>query len=86
LSCPSLARAAVIGNTTDPANAQALRETERAAGALAVKLKYVEIRERFVKPKIPLYNGIDQGNDATSSDENLQHNSLSNPPPRSTFP
>src|SRR5215470_12494276 len=41
---PKLARAAVIGNTTDPANAQALRETERAAGALAVKLKYVEIR------------------------------------------
>src|SRR5262249_58949280 len=36
---PKLARAAVLGNTTDPANAQALRETERAAGALAVKLK-----------------------------------------------
>ena len=41
---PKLARVAVIGNTTDPANAQALKETERAAGALAVKLKYVEIR------------------------------------------
>jgi len=47
---------------------------------------WLAVRDRYVKPKVPLYNGIDQGNDATTSDENLQHNSLSNPPPQSTLP
>ena len=32
---------------------------------------WLQVRERFVKPKVPLYNGIDQGTDATTSNENL---------------
>src|SRR5438876_1536247 len=40
---PKLSRVAVLGNSTVPGNAQALRETERAAGVFGVKLQYVEI-------------------------------------------
>ncbi len=40
---PRLSRVAVLGNSTVPGNAQALRETERAAGVFGVKLQYVEI-------------------------------------------
>jgi len=40
---PSLSRAAVFGTSTQPGNSQALREVELAAGALAVKLQYVDI-------------------------------------------
>jgi len=35
---------AVLGTSTSPANAQALREVEHAAGALKVQLQYLDIR------------------------------------------
>jgi putative ABC transport system substrate-binding protein len=35
---------AVLGTSTSPANAQALREVELAAGALKVQLQYLDIR------------------------------------------
>jgi len=41
---PRLSRLAVLGTSTSPGNAQALRETELAAGALAVKLQYLDVR------------------------------------------
>jgi putative ABC transport system substrate-binding protein len=37
---PKLSRVAVMGDSTNPANAQTLRETELAAGALGVQLQY----------------------------------------------
>jgi putative ABC transport system substrate-binding protein len=40
---PKLSRVAVFGTSTEPGNAQSLRETELAAGALGVKLQYVDI-------------------------------------------
>ena len=42
---PKLARVAVFGTSTNPANAQSLRETETAAAALPVKLQYLDIRD-----------------------------------------
>jgi putative ABC transport system substrate-binding protein len=39
-----LSRVAVLGNATVPGNAQVLRETEIAAGALRVKLQYLEVQ------------------------------------------
>lgn len=41
---PRLARVAVLGNSTIPGNAQALRETELAAGVFGVKLQYLDIQ------------------------------------------
>ena len=41
---PKLSRVAVLGTSTTPSNAQSLRETELAAGALAVKLQYLDVR------------------------------------------
>ena len=41
---PKLSTVAVLGTSTSPANAQSLRETETAAGALAVKLQYLDVR------------------------------------------
>ena len=41
---PKLSRVAVLGNSTVPGNAQALRETERAGGALKVQLQYLEVQ------------------------------------------
>ena len=41
---PKLSRVAVFGTSTFPGNAQALKETERAAGALAVQLQYLDLR------------------------------------------
>jgi len=41
---PRLSRVAVFGSSTNPGTAQALRETELAAGAVGVKLQYLEIR------------------------------------------
>ncbi len=41
---PRLSRVAILGNSTQPGTSQALKETERAAGALGVKLQYVEIQ------------------------------------------
>ena len=41
---PRLSRLAVLGNSTQPATAQTLKETEVAAGALGVKLQYLDIQ------------------------------------------
>jgi putative ABC transport system substrate-binding protein len=40
---PKLSRVAVFGTSTYPGNAQALRETELAAGAFKVKLQYLDV-------------------------------------------
>jgi len=40
---PKLSRMAVLGSSTLPGNAQTLRETELAAGALGVKLQFVDV-------------------------------------------
>src|SRR5262249_22088555 len=40
---PKLSRVAVFGNSTRPGNAQALKETELAAGAFKVQLQYLDI-------------------------------------------
>ena len=40
---PKLSRVAVFGTSTQPGNSQMLKEVELAAGALAVKLQYVDI-------------------------------------------
>ena len=42
---PKLSRVAVLGNSTNPGNAQALKETELAAGALGVKVQYLDVRD-----------------------------------------
>jgi putative ABC transport system substrate-binding protein len=42
---PKLSRVAVFGDSTQPGNAQILRETELAAKALAVQLQYLEVRD-----------------------------------------
>jgi putative tryptophan/tyrosine transport system substrate-binding protein len=41
---PKLSRVAVLGNSTLPGNAQALKEVELAAGAFGVKLQYLDVR------------------------------------------
>jgi putative ABC transport system substrate-binding protein len=40
---PKLSRVAVLGTSTMPGNAQALKETELAAGAFGVKLQYLDV-------------------------------------------
>ena len=40
---PRLARVAVLGDSTEPGNAQSLRETEVAAGAHGVQLQYLDV-------------------------------------------
>ena len=40
---PKLSHMAVLGTSTNPGNAQALKETEVAAGAFEVKLQYLDI-------------------------------------------
>src|SRR5947209_4949249 len=40
---PRLSRVAVLGSSTEPGNAQSLRETELAAGAFGVKLQYLDV-------------------------------------------
>ena len=40
---PKLSRVAVFGTSTMPGNAQALKETELAAGAFGVKLQYLDV-------------------------------------------
>src|SRR6266850_2010369 len=40
-----LSRVAVLGNSTSPGNAQELKELELAAGALGVKLQYLDVLE-----------------------------------------
>jgi putative ABC transport system substrate-binding protein len=41
---PKLARVAVLGTSDIPGNAQALKETELAAGAFGVRTQYIDIR------------------------------------------
>jgi putative ABC transport system substrate-binding protein len=41
---PKLSRVAVLGTSTQPGNAQALKETELAAGAFGVKLQYLDVQ------------------------------------------
>ena len=41
---PRLSRVAVLGTSINPSNAQALRETELAAGAFGVKTQYLDVR------------------------------------------
>ena len=41
---PRLSRVAVLGDSTEPLHAQALRETERAARTLRVQLQYLDVR------------------------------------------
>jgi putative tryptophan/tyrosine transport system substrate-binding protein len=41
---PNLSRVAVFGNSLQPGNPQALKETELAAGALGVRLQHYDIR------------------------------------------
>jgi putative tryptophan/tyrosine transport system substrate-binding protein len=41
---PRLSRVACLGNSTQPGYRQALKETEAAAGALGVKLQYLDIQ------------------------------------------
>jgi putative ABC transport system substrate-binding protein len=40
---PKLSRVAVLGNSTNPGNPQALREMEAAAAALRVQLQYLDV-------------------------------------------
>src|SRR5262245_50496718 len=40
---PKLSRVTVIGNSTEPGNAQTLKEIEVATGALKVKLQYLDV-------------------------------------------
>src|SRR6202007_791789 len=40
---PKLSRVAVIGNSTNPGDAQALRETVLAAGSFEVYLRYLDV-------------------------------------------
>ena len=40
---PRLSRVAVLGNSTNPGNAQVLREMELAAGAFRVQLQYLDV-------------------------------------------
>jgi putative ABC transport system substrate-binding protein len=42
---PKLSRAAVLGNSTEPGNAQSLKETQLAAGGLKVQLQHLEVRD-----------------------------------------
>ena len=42
---PRLSRVAVLGTSTQPGNAQVLKEIELAAGAFGVKLQYLDVLE-----------------------------------------
>jgi putative ABC transport system substrate-binding protein len=42
---PKLYRVAVLGTSTNPGNAQSLKETELAAGSLRVQLQYLDVRD-----------------------------------------
>jgi putative ABC transport system substrate-binding protein len=43
---PKLSRVAVLGTSTNPSHAQALKETELAAGAFRVKLQYLDVLDQ----------------------------------------
>jgi putative ABC transport system substrate-binding protein len=42
---PRISRVAVLGHSTEPGNAQALREVEVAAGAFGVQLQHLDVRD-----------------------------------------
>jgi putative ABC transport system substrate-binding protein len=42
---PKLARVAVLGNSKEPGNSQALKETKLAGAALKLKLQFLDVRE-----------------------------------------
>jgi putative ABC transport system substrate-binding protein len=42
-TAPRLSRVAVLGSSTTPSNAQALRETELAARAFGLRLQYLDV-------------------------------------------
>ena len=42
---PRLSRVAVLGTSTNPGNAQALKETELTAGAFGVKIQYLDVTD-----------------------------------------
>jgi putative tryptophan/tyrosine transport system substrate-binding protein len=42
---PGLARVAILGNSKEPGNAQALKETKLAGAALKLKLQYLDVRD-----------------------------------------
>jgi putative ABC transport system substrate-binding protein len=42
---PRLSRVAVLGHSTEPGNAQALREVEVASGAFGVQLQHLDVRD-----------------------------------------
>ena len=56
---PKLSRVAILGTSTDPGNAQAIKELELAAGALKLKLQYLDL----LKPKDidPAFQGAMKG-------------------------
>ena len=43
---PRLSRVAVLGDSTEPGHAQALKETERVARALRVEVQYLDVHSR----------------------------------------
>jgi putative ABC transport system substrate-binding protein len=42
---PKLSRVAVLGSSTNPGNAESLKEVELAAGAIGVQLQHVDVRD-----------------------------------------
>ncbi len=43
---PKFSRAAVIGNSTVPGNAQAVKQSELAADSLGIKIQYIDVRSK----------------------------------------
>jgi putative ABC transport system substrate-binding protein len=41
---PKFSRVAILGNSTEPGNAQSLRETQLAAGGFGIQLQYLEVQ------------------------------------------
>ena len=56
---PRLSRVAILGTSTDPGNAQAIKELELAAGALKLKLQYLDLLEP--KDVEPAFRGAMKG-------------------------
>ena len=56
---PKLSRMAVIGNSTNPGDAQALRETVLAAGAYEVYLRYLDVQD--AKDIEPMFRAAAKG-------------------------
>jgi putative ABC transport system substrate-binding protein len=56
---PRLSRMAVLETSTDPGNAQSLKELELAAGALKVKLQYLDVLDP--KDIEPAFRGASKG-------------------------